>query len=156
MDFFGLTSINQIRGVLTVTESDLDDSTVQDFGLDDDLAQFLDGVVGWEAIAMDKTEPPVKNLRRLRRAAKYFCAGMIAKRAQVFILKKETDGSNEGQRSDKDGWLWMSEQLLSDAAKALEEVLLDQGKVVDPLLPYSVISVSVPTRDPVKTPREAR
>lgn len=156
MEFYGLTSINQIRGVLTVTDDDLDDSTILDFGLDDDLAQFLDGVKDWEAMAADKTEPPAKNLRRLRRAAKYFCAGQIAKRAQVFILKKTSDGSNEGQRSDKDGWLWMAEQLLTDAGKALEEILVDQGKVIDPLLPYNVISVSIPDRDPIKVPRTSR
>lgn len=153
MDFYGLTSINQIRGVLTVTDDDIDDSTIQDFGLDDDLAQFLDGVKDWEAMAADKTEPPAKNLRRLRRAAKYFCAGQLAKRAQVFMLKKSTDGSNEMQRSDKDGWLWMAAQLLDDAKAALEEILLDQGKEVDPLLPYNVISISTPDRDPVRTPR---
>lgn len=152
MDFFGLTTINQIRGVLTVDESDIEDSTIEDYGLEDDLGRFLDVVPDWEELV----KTPSKNTRRLKIAAKYFCAGMIGKRAQVFILKKSTDGSNEGQRSDKDGWAWLADGLLADAQAALAEVLEDLGLTPEPVMPYRVIAISIPDRDPIKTPRTAR
>ena len=156
MDYFGLTSNQQIMGVLTVDSSDIDESTIESYGLEDDLGRFLDAVPEWETIAADVAVPSSKNKRRLRIAAKYFCAGMVGKRAQVFILKKSTDGSNEGQRSDKDGWAWLAEGLLNDAYAALNEVLDDLGLIPEPVMPYNVISVSIPDRDPVKTPRGTR
>lgn len=152
MDFFGLTTVAQIRAVLTVDEMDLDDDTIESYGLDDDLGAYLDAVEGWEVIAAT----PSKNQRSLRIIAKNFCAGTLAKRAQVFVLKKFTDGSNEGGRSDKDGWAWMAEGLLKDAQTALDDLLEDLGQLPEPVEPSSVIMISIPTRDPIKTPRTAR
>lgn len=154
MEFFGLTTIAQIRSVLTCTEDDIEDSVIETFGLEDDLGRYLDVVPGWEAM---KDDPDAtKHFRSLRLAAKYFCAGTIGKRAQVFILKKSTDGSNEGQRSDKDGWAWLAEGLLGDAQAIIDQLLEDLGAAPEPVAPMSVISISIPTRDPVRTPRTPR
>lgn len=154
MSFYDLTTNDQIRSVLTVTEDDLDDSVIDSYGLDDDLGRFLDAVPDWEAIIAAPVKP--RHLRSLKLAAKYFCAGTIGKKAQVFILKKSTDGSNEGQRSDKDGWAWLGEGLMQEAQDVIAELLIELGVEPEPVTPISVIAISIPDRDPIKTPRTAR
>lgn len=150
MDYLGLTSTEQIRSVLTVSEADLPDRVIDGFGLDDDLGALLDKALPtWEVIlAADG-----KNARLLRLIGKYYCAGTLAGTAQVFVLKKQTDGSNEGQRSDKDGWLWMSAHFLGKADAALDDILDDLGLIPETVLPSRVFSRVIPDRDPVTTPR---
>lgn len=154
MPYYELTSTAQIRNVLTVSESDLPDEVIEGFGLDDDLGAVLDKALPgvWEPISVG---PAGKQLRLLRLFAKYFCAGSLARTAQVFVLKKTTDGSNEGQRSDKDGWLWLSGSLLGQATAALDELVDDLGLTPAEVVPYSQISRVVPSRDPITTPRAA-
>lgn len=152
MAYFELTSIDQIRSVLTVSAADLPDRVILGYALEDDLGAMFDKALPdlWEPLIAGGT--PAQQ-RKLKLVAKYFCAGTLAKTAQVFVLKKFTDGSNEGQRSDKDGWLWMSERLLGQAAATLDE-LIDELLPPEPsVMPYSQVSVSIPDRDPITTPR---
>lgn len=150
MDYLGLTSTEQIRAVLTVSEADLPDRVIDGFGLDDDLGALLDKALPtWEAMLAAGG----KNARLLRLIGKYYCAGTLAGTAQVFVLKKQTDGSNEGQRSDKDGWLWMSVLFLGKADDALDEILDDLGLTPEVVLPNRVFTRVIPDRDPVTTPR---
>lgn len=150
MDYLGLTSTEQIRAVLTVSEADLPDRVIDAFGLADDLGALLDKALPtWEAILAAGG----KNGRLLKLIGKYYCAGTLAGTAQVFVLKKQTDGSNEGQRSDKDGWLWMSGHFLGKADEALDEILDDLGMLPEVVLPNRVFARVVPDRDPITTPR---
>lgn len=148
MPFHDLTTAEQIRNVLTVTKSELTDAQIEGYGLDDDLGVMLDKhVPTWESIT------DVKQVRLLRMVAKYFCAGTLAGTAQLFVLKKETDGSNEGQKSDKDGFSWLAGHLLGKCQAALQELIEELGEVVPPTI-FLVASRVVPTRDPITEPRE--
>lgn len=150
MDYLGLTSTGQIRSVLTVSEADLPDRVIDGFGLADDLGALLDKALPtWEVLLAAGG----KNARLLRLIGKYYCAGTLAGTAQVFVLKKKTDGSNEGQRSDKDGWLWMSAHFLGKADEALDDILDDQGLTPEAVLPNRVFLRVTPDRDPITTGR---
>lgn len=158
MAYFNLTSTDQILAVLTVDETDIEAATIEAQGLDDDLGAQLDKALPgvWEGIA-DSTGPEASaaRLRKLKLVAKYFCAGTVARMAQVFILKKDTDGSNEGQRSDKDGWLWMSDRLLESANEHLANLLTDLELVPATAMPYRMFVRVIPDRDPITEPRAA-
>lgn len=150
MNILDLTSTEQIRSVLTVSETDLPDSVLDGYGLEDDLGADLDNrLPTWGDVVLAGGA----NLRRLRLMAKYYCAGTVARMAQIFVLKKDTDGSNEGQRSDKDGWMWVSASLLAQAEVHLNAIKDDLGLSQDVATPYSVIGRVTPTRDPITTPR---
>lgn len=152
MPFLDLTTTSQIRAVLTVSETDLPDEVIEGYGLDDDLANKLaKDLPSWKEIL--STDVDSDNYRRLRLAAKYFCAGTVARMAQIFVLKKDTDGSNEGQRSDKDGWLWVSATLLGQADGAITEIKDDLGLSQADAKKYTVFGRVIPTRDPITTPR---
>lgn len=149
MAYFDLTSVEQIRAVLTVSETDLPDEVIEGYTVDDDLGNKLDKELPtWAAII----EAGGANARRLRLVAKYFCAGTIARMAQIFVLKKDTDGSNEGQRSDKDGWMWVSASLLGQADGFIDEIKDDLG-MPRAEAKFTVFSRVIPTRDPITTPR---
>jgi hypothetical protein len=158
MPYFDLTSTAQILAVLTVDDTDIDAEKIEAQGLDDDLGAQLDEALPgiWSGIADGTgTEFTVERQRKLKLAAKYFCAGTVARMAQVFILKKDTDGSNEGQRSDKDGWLWMSQRLLETANKHMGDLLKDLKLVAPTAMPYQMFVRVVPDRDPITEPRAA-
>lgn len=147
MTVLNLTTFDQIRGVLTVSPADLPDSVLASYGLEDDLGADLDAwAAGWSSVV-----DPAQG-RLLRLYAKYFCAGTVAKTAQVFVLTKKSDGSNEGQRSDSEGFLWMAESLLSRAA-AIKSQLLDLIGGSEPGAWVSVTGVVRPARDPITEPR---
>jgi len=150
MPYFDLTSVAQIRAVLTVSDADLPDETIEGYALEDDLGNKLDrDLPTWaEVLAANGA-----NARRLRLMAKYFCAGTVARMAQIFVLKQDTDGSNAGQRSDKDGWMWVSASLLSQAEGYLTEIMDDLGLTQDVAKPYTMFSRVIPTRDPITEPR---
>lgn len=151
MAYFDLTTSEQILRVLAVGDADMTVETLDAQGLDDDLGAALDAALPtWEVIKDDVSKPA--NQRRLRLFAKYFCAGTVAVTAQVFILKKITDGSNEGQRSDKDGWAFLSASFLAKAQVYLDQINDDLGTSV-PTTPFSVISRVIPDRDPIVQPR---
>jgi hypothetical protein len=156
MPYFDLTTTVQILAVLTVDDTDIDAEKLEAQGLEDDLGAALDKALPgeWEGIA-DETgvKFTAARKRKLKLMAKYFCAGVVARMAQVFILKKDTDGSNEGQRSDKDGWLWMSDRLLETADGHLTDLLEDLQLVPEASMPFTVFSRVIPTRDPITTPR---
>jgi hypothetical protein len=158
MPLFSLTTFDQIRGVLTVSQADLHDETLASYGLDDDLAVELDGWAGdWQAmITAGQAEPAavedVKRYRLLRLFAKYFCAAAVAATAPVFVLTKSTDGSNEGQRSDQEGFLWLQKSMLAKAAGFREQLLEVLGSQQSAAV-MTVISRVTPARDPVTEAR---
>ncbi|QBJ04567.1 hypothetical protein HOV23_gp007 [Pseudomonas phage Lana] len=158
MPYFDLTSTAQILAVLTVDDTDIDAEKIEAQGLDDDLGAQLDKALPgvWEGIADGTgTGASTSRLRKLKLVAKYFCAGTVARMAQVFILKKDTDGSNEGQRSDKDGWLWMSDRLMETANDHLRDLLKDLDLVPATAMPYTMFARVIPERDPITEPRAA-
>lgn len=154
--YFDLTTTKQILAVLTVDDTDIDAEKLEAQGLDDDLGAQLDAALPglWEGLA-NETGPKASpaRLRKLRLVAKYFCAATVARMAQVFILKKDTDGSNEGQRSDKDGWLWMSTRLMETANGHLKDLLTDLELVPETAAPFQMFVRVTPERDPITTPR---
>lgn len=158
MPLFSLTTFDQIRGVLTVSQADLPDETLASYGLDDDLAVELDGWAGdWQAmITAGQAEPAaaedVKKYRLLRLFAKYFCAAAVAATAPVFVLTKSTDGSNEGQRSDQEGFLWLQRAMMAKAAQFREQLLELVGSL-QASAPVTIISRVTPARDPVTEAR---
>lgn len=141
MDFLGLTNLKQVRAVLTVSEADLPDTVLEDQGLEDDLAEELHSwIPEWEAL----TEEAPK--RKLRLFAKYYLAGTVAGMATVFVLKKMTDGSNEGQRSDKDGYSHLASILLHRASGIKAELLEELDQVPEMSIP-TITSRVTPARD---------
>lgn len=142
-----LVDLNQIRAVLTVSPADLPDSVLMSFGFEDELEDALDSKLpSWS-----ETDNP-KHQRKLRLYSKYFCAATVATTAPVFILKKTTDGSNEGQRSDKDGFRWLAEELQGKADAVMDELLdeLGEQRTIEPI---QLVGVSSPQRDPITEPR---
>lgn len=144
-----LTSFSQIRGVLTVSESDISDEALEAYGLGDDLSEDLDGwLEGWEQLSGDR------QTRLLRLYAKYFCAATVAATAPVFVLTKQTDGSNEGQRSSGEGFRWLADELRSKATGYRTKLLALVGQA-DAQVPQRVTFASrvIPSRDPVTEAR---
>lgn len=137
---------DQVRAILTVSSADLTDKTLELYGLDDDLCIYLDKhIPEWESIT------DVKHIRLLKVFAKYYCASVTALTAPVFILKKMSDGNNEGQRSDKDGFRWLAEELKAKADEVLADLLEDLGLEVTTNL--SLVGISSPARDVITDPR---
>jgi hypothetical protein len=151
VDVLGLTSYAQIRGVLTVSQTDLPDELLQGFGVEDDLAEHLAGwAPDYAAVSVAGDE---RKARLLRLFAKYYCASVIARTAPVFVLTKISDGSNEGQRSGE-GLAHLATSLLATAEKYrsdYEDALSGASKGVT--IP-NVISRVTPSRDPVTEARE--
>lgn len=143
-----LLDLDQIRAVLTVSEADLPDDVMEDFGLADEIEDILDDRVPlWSEIVLPKLQ------RKLRVFVKYKAAATLALMAPVFVLKKMTDGANEGQRSDRDGFRWLAEELDAKAEKALAGLLEELDVEVFP--GYSeLVGVVNPLRDPITEPRE--
>src|SRR5678809_476993 len=148
MDISDLLDLDQIRAVLTVSEADLPDEVMEDFGLEDEIEDILDVRVPlWSEIALPKLQ------RKLRVFVKYKASATLALMAPVFVLKKMTDGANEGQRSDRDGFRWLAEELDAKAEKALAGLLEELDVEVFP--GYSeLVGVVNPLRDPITEPRE--
>lgn len=147
MTVLDLTTFDQIRGVLTVSPADLPDSVLASYGLEDDLGADLDAwAAGWSSVV------DAGQSRLLRLYAKYFCAGSVARTAQVFVLTKASDGSNEGQRSDADGFLWLSETLLAKAAGFKDQFLEAAGAAASSQR-MTFASRVTPARDPITEAR---
>lgn len=150
MDYLGLTTTEQILAVLTVDDTDLEAEQVDGYGLEDDLLIALESQLPtWQTVLAEGSKV---NQARLRSFAKYFCAGTIAVSAQIFVLKKDTDGNNEGQRSDKDGWGFLSEKLLARAQAFLDDLLEAEGLVPETTA-LSYVGVINPSRDVIVEPR---
>lgn len=127
---------------------DLPDSVLEGYGLEDDIEALLDSrLETWREL-----EEP-KHLRSLRLYTKFKAASIVAITAQLFVLKKNSDGSNEGQRSDKDGFLWLSKSL-SDKAEAVMGQLLEDLELAGQEATFDLVGRSIPTRDPIVEPRE--
>lgn len=151
MEYFGLTTSKQIQSVLTVSDEDLPLGVIDDINLDDDLLVALSKALPtWAAVQADETKPA--NQARLRLFAKYFCAATLAGAAQVFVLKKASDGSNEGQRSDKDGWAFLAQGFFAKASAAMAEINDDLGNAPVLVIP-TLIGRVIPDRDVITQPR---
>lgn len=143
-----LLRLDQVRSVLTVSPVDLPDEVLEGYGLEDDLAADLDSrLPSWETLNDSS------HLRSLRMFVKYRAAALIAVTAPVFVLKKSTDGSNEGQRSDRDGFLWLAENLNARANAILSGLLEELGEDVE-VEPFELVGKSIPARDPITEPRD--
>lgn len=143
-----LLRLDQVRSVLTVSPVDLPDEVLEGYGLEDDLAADLDArLPSWETLNDSS------HLRSLRMFVKYRAAALIAVTAPIFVLKKSTDGSNEGQRSDRDGFLWLAENLNARANAILSELLEELGEDVE-VEPFELVGKSTPARDPITEPRD--
>lgn len=143
-----LLVIAQVRNVLTVSEADLPEEVLVGFGLEDELEDVIASKIPtWSEISVPS------QLRKLRLFTKYKAAAIVALMAPVFILKKMTDGSNEGQRSDRDGFRWLAEDLGAKADSLMEELLEDLGMAVT-VLPFELVGRVTPERDPITEPRE--
>jgi hypothetical protein len=137
----------QIRGVLTVSEADLPDETLLAYGLTDDLGENLDSwLTGWELITDNQ------QTRLLRLYAKYFCAATVAATAPVFVLTKQTDGSNEGQRAGSEGFRWLAGDLRAKAESYRNKLLALVGQS-EPAESMTFASRVTPGRDPVTEAR---
>ena len=147
LDISDLLDLDQVRAVLTVSEADLPNETLEDYGLEDELEDILDRrLPTWSEIDKPKLQ------RKLRIFVKYKAAATIALMAPVFLLKKMTDGANEGQRSDKDGFRWLADELNGRAEEAMADILDELGEE----LVYGVgelVGKSEPLRDPITEPR---
>lgn len=143
-----LLQLNQVRGILTVSSADLPDEILADYGLEDDLEAILDKKLEtWRELS------ELKHLRSLRLFVKYKAASLVALTAPVFVMKKMSDGANEGQRSDRDGFLWLSQSLSDRADSVMDELLGELGEDISVGM-ISLVGKSEPTRDPITEPRE--
>lgn len=145
---YDLLILPQVRSVLTVSPADLPDSVLEGYGLEDDLQADLDRrLPQWETLTTDS------HLRQLRMYVKYRAAALIAVTAPIFVLKKSSDGSNEGQRSDRDGFLWLADELNAKADEILADMLEELDLTIG-VEPFELVGKSTPSRDPITEPRE--
>ena len=139
-----LLNLDTVRGVLTVSEADLPDEVLENYGLEDEIGMLLDrNVPNWEEIDDSSKE------RKLRVYVKYKAAAIVAVTAPVFILKKMTDGNNEGQRSDRDGFRWIADEFNAKADEVLTDLL-----ELETSTGFVITSAVSPTRDAITEPRE--
>ena len=148
MTITDLVDTSRIRNVLTVSESDLPDSVLEGYGLEDEIGFILDRELPkWATYSTDAQT----------RALKLFCtytgAAILAQTATVFILKQETDGANASQRSDKDGWLWLAARMEAKAAAILDQIKEDEGIDTTVSAPFTLSSRVVPDRDVITEAR---
>lgn len=144
-DILGLTTFDNIRAVLAVSPSDLPDVAMTSYALEDDLSEdLLSWFEDWESVVEDSREQ-----RLLRLYAKYRCAAWVAIAGQNFMLKKYSDGANEGQRSDTEGYQALQERI-AERAEAYKSIL-STAVEPDPVesSTVSMFGVSKPSRDPV-------
>jgi hypothetical protein len=150
MSLLELTSFAQIRGVLTVSSADLPDATLAGYGLEDDLQVELESwLANWQAITSGADE---QRKRLLRLWAKYYCAAVVASTASVFVLKKVSDGANEGQRSDTEGFAHIKQEMLDKAAGFKRQL----EKLINPLVVTDTMTFTsrvIPGRDPITQAR---
>lgn len=147
MEIQQLIDYATLRAVLTVSDSELPDDLLQSFHVEDDVAVELDTrLPDWSEIEDEK------QLRLLRLFVKYAAGALVATTASVFILKKETDGNNEGQRSDKDGFAYISVSLRAKADAAMNK-LLDMLSLTPETATVSLLDRSSPNRDIITEPR---
>lgn len=145
MDILGLTSFDQIRGVMTVSTADLPNEALAHYGLEEELKDDLfTWLETWEAIlAADAREA---NLLKIY--AKYRCAGWVAASGQNFTLKQFTDGANAGQRSDTEGFQELRRHLEGRAnlyRKRIEELV----NVIQEVPFRAAMGIVNPSRNPV-------
>lgn len=142
-----LLDLNQVRSILTVSPVDLPDEVLRAYGLEDDIVAILDRrLEDWQALTEER------HRRNLRIFTKFKAASILAGTAQLFVLKKSSDGNNEGQRSDRDGFDDLPEKLNAKAEEALADILEDLGHVTERGI--ELVGVSKPFRDPITEPRE--
>lgn len=148
MDILGLTTFDQVRGVLTVSVRDLPDSVLQNYGLEDDLDVDLSS---WLEDYTTKVADSPRIAKLVNLYAKYRCAAWLAASGQNFIYTQMSDGTNQAQRSDTEGFQALRIHLESRALhyrEKVQEELSEESVVVAPL--FGRVS---PTRDPVTEPR---
>jgi len=110
-DILSLTTTEAVRATLGLDESELPDSTIDDF----DLETVLDlEILNTECITDSVRDiiiagkPPTaaNNLRRrymsLKEFARYFCAYTVAQSGDMSMFSKISDGQNELQRATPD------------------------------------------------------
>lgn len=146
-----LTSNSQIRGVLTVSQADLPDEVLQDYGLEDDLmVDLYSWLEGWEDVR-DGGSGQEKLLLKLY--AKYRCAALVAASGQNFTLTQFTDGANAGQRSDSEGFQKLREHMERRASE-YKIKLQDELSVTFSTHSVPVMGAARPRRNPVEEGRD--
>lgn len=148
MEILGLTTFNQVRGVLTISVRDLPDAVLQDYGLEDDLDVDLDSWLGDYAA---KTDGNPKLLKLVKLYAKYRCAAWLAASGQNFIYTQMSDGTNQAQRSDTEGFQKLRVHLESRANDYREKIQIELSQASSVSVP--VFGRVAPTRNPVTEPR---
>lgn len=150
MNIDDLFSFDTIRSVLTVSDVDLPDELLSSYGLEDEIWVLLDrNVPQWETVAEGSGLA-----RKIKVYVKYSAAAIIAVTAPVFILKKITDGDNEGQRSDRDGFLWLKNDLQNKANEMLDDILEELGVPRTPAV-FTLTSLVTPARDVIIETRDS-
>lgn len=144
MDILGLTSFEQLRGVLTVSTADLPDRVLAPYGLQDDLeADLLVWLPEWQDLDSGSRES-----RLLKLYAKYRCAAWVAASGQNFTLVQFTDGANAGQRSDTEGFQELRRHL-EGRANQYRQQIEDMLSTVPEDRFRPAMGGASPTRDPV-------
>jgi len=120
MTVLDLTSFDQIRGVLAVSPSDLPDEILTPYSLEDDLEVDLDGwAEGWREV---RATGEKRQQTLLKLYAKYRCAAWVAAAGQNFMFTRFTDGANQGQRSDAEGFEKLKRHMEARAASYREQL----------------------------------
>lgn len=144
MNILDLTTFDQLRGVLTVSKADLPDKVLAPYGLEDDLQVDLDGwLENWQQVR-DSDDRPATLLRLY---AKYRCAGWVAASGQNFTLTQFSDGANQGQRSDTEGFQKLREHMEGRANHYRQQLETLIHQTTATVLP--VMGIASPGRDPV-------
>lgn len=144
------TSTEAIRAVLGVNEVELEDSSMAAQNLDIQILLELDsrapghGDKADLAVGAAPTAGQVADLQRLRLAAQYLGAWVIA-RNPILFMQEIGDGKNKSKRFGTVDWNELARSLLEEAQRHLDQLSDSTGTAAGPVL----IGIASPTRDPV-------
>ncbi len=151
-DILGVVSYDTVRALLGLTLEDVDDTALSSFLVEQDVTLDLLKWFPDYTTVLDSSYPDQSKLALLELSLnayiKYYSAWIVSFALEGMMLKKLTDGENEGQRSDK-----INYQQIRDNLRIKAELLKkDISEAVAPdisVSQLSLFSVVTPSYDPV-------
>ncbi len=151
--FLKLTDTDQVRSVIGIDSTDVNNTQICDMKPEEDLESSL---LSWvptyqtvisEGAAAAATDAQKLKYLKLKLFSKYFIAGMVVSGGWNSILQKQSDGANEAVRFTNVSLRELKKDIEDRASKLQEELL--NLIVPDTAEAYSQFGAVSPAYDPV-------
>lgn len=153
-DILGIVSFATLRATVGMSEADADDAVVSSLNLQDEVEISLQGwLPDYSAIIADTWSGGTAEQRdfiliRLKAWTKYFAAATLAVSAPGLLLRRLTDGENEGQRFDNVKPEQIADRLFAKASD-FREAIENELDTEEAAATFSMFGVVSPNYDPV-------